>query len=591
MSVVSLFANHSVKISWEEKFKMLFMVWYFRQYPTTFIRAIMGIKLAPHQQICIDKAWRTTHMIWQLSRGMAKTFMGATMDGALGCLYRSYKVQCTAGGSFKQTEQTFDYLESIVRGEVLGQEEKHFIDKLLPKTGKVVTKQPSNWLSKIGTSVIRGLAIKGGNRGFRGNMLELGEANDIERDAVDKILRPFLNVKYDPMNQDRNRKTLVPQMRDKRKLENFLLMSGTISYDFTYYYSLIKEYIKKMEDGDPDYGYLEFNFEDTYLGKQTIEPGEQPEIDIFFYGMDLKEILAPLNENNTSYESWLAEQKNVPIATEGKFFPPQLIFTQSWKRKDGEDAQLCPRIRSNGICFMGVDPMAGSKKGQKTETKNAEFAITIIELFSNYAGVVHCFGQTGVEPGEGTRLILNYLEQFPNIVSIDLDMRGGGTPVRDNLRNGLLGNIPIIDPTDPDNEHYTNINTAKPHRPILRLVAPTDEYNTTENELMRNAIRMGQLLIPYTAHGQFDYDRDLKIPQYADMTEQEIEKLYKDIHIMKTQMTCVETEPTRNYLSFSVRSGQKDRYSSMLYASAGLRRYLLENAKKTQAKVPGIAWG
>jgi len=590
MPVVSLFTNHSVKITWEEKRKMLSMVWFYRQYPNMFIRSVMGIRLAPHQEIAIDKAWRTRHMIWQLSRGMAKTFMGSTMDAALAVLYKSYKIQCTAGGSFKQTEQTFDYLESIVRGEVLGQEEKHFIDKLLPKTGKVVTKQPSNWLSKIGTSVIRGLAIKGGNRGFRGNTLELGEANDIERDDVDKILRPFLNVKYDPMNQDRNKRCIAPSMKDKRKTENFLLMSGTISYDFTYYYSLIKDYIRKMENGDPDYGFLEFNFEDTYLGEQTIEPGEKPTIYKTFYGMDIDEILAPLSENNTSYESWLAEQKNVPIATEGKFYPPQLVFMQSWKHKN-EDAKLCPKIRTNGICFMGIDPMAGSKKGQKSETKNAEFSISIIELFADYAGLVHVYGKTGVEAGEGTQLILKYLEQFPNIVSIDLDMRGGGTPIRDNLRNGLFGNIPIIDPTDPDNEHYMSMTNPKPHRPILRLVAPTDEYNTTENELMRNALRMGTLIIPYTTHGQFDFDRDITIPQYADMTEAEIEKLYYDIHLMKTQMTCVETEPTRNYLSFFVRSGQKDRYSSFLYAAAGLRRYLLENSKKGKVNMPGIAWG
>lgn len=592
MAVVSIFSNHSVKIDWEEKRKMLCMVWFWRQYPNMFIRGVMGLKLAPHQQICIDTAWRTTHMIWQLSRGMAKTFMGSTMDGALASLYKGYKIQCTAGGSFKQTEQTFDYLESIVKGEVLGQEEKHYIDKLLPKTGKVITKQPSNWLSKIGSSVIRGLAIKGGNRGFRGNTLELGEANDIEREDVDKILRPFLNVKYDPMSENRNRKCIAPTMQDKRKLENFLLMSGTISYDFTYYFSLIKEYRNKMEDGNPNYGYLEFNFEDTFLGKQSIEAGGEVEPEKIFYGMDVNEILAPLNENNTSYESWLAEQKNVPIESEGKYYPPQLVFLQSWKTKDNEDAKLCPKRRSNGICFMGIDPMAGSKKGQKTqENKNAEFGITIIELFRDYAGIVNVFGKTGVDSSEGTRLILDYLEMFPNIVSIDIDMRGGGTPIRDNLRNGLFGNIPIIDPTDPDNAHFTDPKNAKPHRPILRLVAPTDEYNTIENALYRNALKTRGLLIPYTAHGQFDYDRDIRIPQYDDMTEQEIEKLYKDIHILKTQMTSVETEPTKNYLSFFVRSGNKDRYSSSLYAAAGLRRYLLENSKKQITKAPGLAWG
>lgn len=581
VGILASFKNRTVKIGWNEKKRILRLVWQLRFYPNRFIRLYLGIRLAPHQRLIIAAARNTPRLIIQASRGMSKTFIENLIGIMLCSLYKGYKVQSTAGGSFKQTEQTFDYMESTINNEVLGQVEKHYIDKLLPKHGKPITKQPSNWVSKIGSSVMRGLAIKGGNRGFRGNTLMLGEANDIERESMDKVLRPFLNVLYDPMgNKKREDKFICPKMQDKRKRKNFLMFSGTISYDFTYYFSLIKEYTTRMMNGDPEYKVCWFDFEDSYIGVQSIDPNVKPVIHKVLYGMDLNEILAPLSEDNISYESWLAEQKNIPIATEGKFYPPILIY-DSYKKRDGTDAMICPKFKSDKLCVMGIDPFYGSAKGQKTQNKNAEFALSIIELDKDVAKLVHCFGIRNIDYSAATAIICEYLEKFPNIVMINMDARGGGVPIRDNLRSASYVKIPIIDPTDPDNAYLIDpfnekyVNT--PFRDILRLVSPTDEFNTIHNESLKNMLQQKSLIIPYTAHGQFDYDRDNRIPEYSEHTEAEIEELYKGIHVMKKQITSVETEMTSNYLKFFVRSGCKDRYSSFVYAAAALRQYRLEH--------------
>lgn len=589
MPVLAQFKNHSVKMDWQTKKKYLRMVWYFRTYPHMFVRMVMGIRLAPHQRIGLRVIWRIPNAILQWSRGMAKTFTEAVSIIALQILYKSYKIQSTAGGSFKQTEQTFDYASDIVKGEVLGQTEHHFVDKMLPKHGKVVTRQPSNWSMKIGSSLARGLAMKGNNRGFRANELTVGEANDIERDVMDKVLKPFMNVGYNPLAvMDDDREFVIPTMEDRRLKRNFLMLSGTISFDFTYYFSLIKEYIKRMMMGDTEYAVYFADFEDSYVGEQSIDPNISPKIKKSFYRMAIKEILAPLSEDNVSVESWMAEQKNVPIQSEGKFYPPILVF-DSYKKKDGTDAMVCPKFHSDKLCVMGIDPMYGSAKGQKTQNKNAEFALTITEIHADTYQVVHCFGAKGIEYGDATYIILDYLQKFPNIVYIGMDARGGGIPIRDNLRSGRFGNIPIIDPLDPDNAAFIDPQNPKPCRQILRLLSPTDEFNTIENESLKNMLQMKTYLMPYTSHGTFDYERDNRIPQYDGKTEKEIENLYVNIHQMKMQMTCVETERTRNYLSFFVRSGQKDRYSSNLYAAAMCRQYALFNMSKPSDKPPAFA--
>jgi hypothetical protein len=176
-----------------------------------------------------------------------------------------------------------------------------------------------------------------------------------------------------------------------------------------------------------------------------------------------------------------------------------------------------------------------------------------------------------------------------------MDARGGGVPIRDNLRSDKFLSVPIIDPTDPDNacfiDPFNEKFLGKPYRDILRLVSPTDEFNTIHNESLKNMLQMRSLIIPYTAHGQFDYDRDNQLPQYAGYSETEVEQLYKDIHVMKTQITSVETERTSNYLKFFVRSGCKDRYSSFVYAAAAVRQYRLEHMGQVAPSTkPGGAW-
>lgn len=591
MAILSQFKNHSVKTDWQTKKRYLRMIWFFRTYPHVAARMLLGLKLAPHQRIAINTAWQTPRCIWQFSRGMAKTFTEATLISLLEMLYPSYKIQSTAGGSFKQTEQTFDYIESIVKSEVLGQSEKHYARKLLPKQDKVVIKQPSNWSMKMAKGISRGLAIKGGNRGFRANQLTVGEANDIERDTMDKVLRPFLNVLYDPMNF--NRRTAycpVPGFRDRRKEKNFLLLSGTISYDFTYYFQLIKEYQQQMINGNDEYAVIFFDFEDSYIGEQSIDPSVPIVIHKVYYGMDLGEIIAPLKEENVSYEHWLAEQKNIPVASEGKFYPPILVY-DSYKLKNGNDSMACLKFESQGICFMGIDPFYGSAKGQKTQNKNAEFALTILELMEDYAQLVHCIGVRNIDYAGATNIILSYLQKFPRTTLIGMDARGGGIPIRDNLRSSKFGNIPIIDPTDPDNAPFLDVNSCTPYRDMLRLLSPTDEFNTIHNESTKNMLQMRTVIIPFTTHGHFDYDRDNRIEQYKNRTEADIEKLYKDLHILKTQLTSVETEATSNYLKFFVRSGQKDRYSSFLYACSMYWKWRLDHLNVLQkTNVPGGAW-
>lgn len=582
--------NETVKLDWNTKKKYLKMVWFFRQNPHIATFLILGIKLAPHQRIAIKTAWFTPRCIWQFSRGMGKTFTESILIILLASLYHGYKIQTTAGGSFKQVEQTFDYMENIIRGDIIGQKPKNYVRKTLLKFDRVVSRTSTSLSIKLGSSSIKGVSIKGGNRGYRANTLTVGEANDLDRDTMQTILRPFLNVLYNPIDKIKQKYNIIPNKKDssKRYYKNFLLLSGTISYDHTYYYTIVKDYLYRTSNSEEDYAILFFDFEDTFIGSQDITSPSNIIVKKQYYAMDINEIMSPLNEDGLSYEQWLAEQKNVPISSEGKFYPPALVY-DSFKLKSGEDSRICPKFESDKPCFIGIDPTYGSAKNSKSSKTTAEFGVAVLELNDDYLYLIHSAGFKNLSYVEASKLILDYLNKFPNTIYIAIDARGGGIPIRDNLKSSSFSQVLLIDSTDPDSNMI--IKSSLPYKDCLRLVTPTDEFNTIYNQKLKNLLQSRTLLLPFTNQGHFDFDRDNVIPQYSNHSDAEIEKLYKDIHILKSQLISIETELTANYLRFFVRTGNKDRYSALLYAVYAYSLWKTDyDKRKNKIIIPTGVW-
>jgi hypothetical protein len=66
------------------------------------------------------------------------------------------------------------------------------------------------------------------------------------------------------------------------------------------------------------------------------------------------------------------------------------------------------------------------------------------------------------------------------------------------------------------------------------------------------------------------FDTDNLPKEYLARME-EIKDEYLGIHMLKIQLTKVQLERAGNYFKYFIAKGQKDRYSAMVYASAGVQ--------------------
>ena len=549
MAVLSCYRNKNAKLDWATRKKILKMVWWFRRKEgyIYFVRGIMGLRTAPHQRICLRSFWTSPTAAGILSRGASKTTMEAIIITSRGMLYPSYNVQTVAGGSFKQTKQTMQYAEKMIKGTIVGQTKKEYFKKALPKKDKVINKSSnSDWSITISNSVINGLAVEGENRGFRANTLSVGEANDVKKEILTTVFEPFMTVQYDPMsvNVSKTRlETLLPKAKDMTLEQNFILQTGTITYDFTSFWhwcqsakekviEYVNEWLKKerikelITDGFCEYCFEIYDYEDTYIGEKggwadTTKKGwNNPRIDHQYYKMDLKKILGALDKYDTDVETWKAEYKNIVIASSGREFSPELMYN-SYKNRSGIDARTYPRFASDQLCVWGIDPARSEN--------NAEFAVSIVGIGEEYNNYLYGCTEKGMEYGNMTDKIIYLTKLFPNTMLIGMDSGGGGTAIRDNLRDRRFIPIPdpfIIDSDDPHNQILILGSYAV--RSTLKMLTPNAEKNTIWNKFLK----------------------------------------------LKKQMTSVEMEGVGNFFTYFVKNGNKDLYSSMVYAGAMLQLYL-----------------
>jgi len=608
MALLSFYRNKNVKVDWETRKKYLKAIWWFRRREgiVYFVREMLGIRLACHQRLCIRGVWTHPNAGMILSRGMAKTTMEAIIHVSRTMLYHSYRIQSVAGGSFKQTKQVMQYSEQIIKGSLVGQERKEYAKKCLPRHDKIVIKSSnSDWDINIGQSTIKGLAINGDNRGFRANTLTVGEGNDVPAEIMSAIFKPFMAVPYDPMGVFGNKtraELICPKLKDMATKENFFLDSGTINYDWTAFWhwskrvmgeivQYVNDWLKKekiaelTENGFNRNFFAMYDFEDTYVGEKglwrdTSRPGwNTPRIDRQYIKMDINVILSDFDNADFDIDTWKAEYKNKIISSSGREFSMELLHN-AYKDRSGTDVRAVPRFRSDKMCVWGIDPARSAN--------NAEFSVVIGELGETYNQLVYCSGDRNMSFGEMTEKILMLDKCFPNTILIGMDQGGGGTAIRDNLRDRRF--IPVskpflIDPDDPDNLPLIE-NGSDLYRSIVRMLVPTAERNTYWNKFAKNQLELHNMIIPFTTDGKYLFDEDTLPKEYFNGTEvkAEVSAMYKAIHIMKKQIASVEIQRAGNFLSYFVKTGQKDRYSAYVYMNAMVQLYIqvLRNVIKEQ---------
>lgn len=328
----------------------------------------------------------------------------------------------------------------------------------------------------------------------------------------------------------------------------------------------------------------------------------------------------PINRNledkllngETAEAIWLAEQRNVVDTSSGDVYPHTIVdratcrgdhFVLHWSEcgaawqqryPDGATHYVPPVMWScNDPCVLGVDYAPGSRdfsafvvirigpcaEGEfdpmtglgKTEwsnviwaeqhrhTSHADVATKIRELAQRYNLIYYH------DPHES--------DTWRLCRAIGLDMRGGGSGVRDELiyiNKDELGPSEhrYYDPLDPD-ERVQGFAGDPRAIPLLDAIYPSDQLNDRLVEFTVGQMTQALLYIP----------KD--IPESLRPFDVKLDVGFNGAKILSHQLRVLQQKPTKNFRQFFVKgdnedaTNKKDLWAAFIYAAKQMRAHIL----------------
>lgn len=583
------------------------MVHFYRRHPVLAVRDILGLPVSsPHFRISLRAAWFCDHSILLLSRGMMKSTINAIISILKSILYPN-RTQLVLGPQFRQGRMIFEDagIDKILSDRMGMQiHRRGFGNQSCQTPNKVINKGTNDiWRVKFrnGSQIVTGPLGKKGNSllGLRANDIRLDEMRDFTKYQVTKVIHPFANVLADPFSNAAENESFEG---------NTFMYGGTIRYTDDYYYEIIEEFREKMEDAQDlkTYGFcprlgrgrycvVEFNYEDAFSLAQGTKRPTQYTVEAvdeltkqkklrFYFRINIEEIEAQKFSDTVNIEDWLAENKNRPIKLGSKEFPYLLLQSISdeieFDNPDMENADLLfPEYLAEAHNFTRsqdfvapLEPLLECRlptvMGVDVATESDKFAIVVVRpgttqgnLFDN---IVYAFAKSHMSYADMRNKLYECIDLY-NIVLFHMDKRGGGTALRDMLREPEDQARPSIVDEESDPKAILHPNRVN----MMRMVNATAEYNTTSVNTIKARMQSKKLFIP----------RIVSIHP-----DPEISLIYNDLLALRSQFGKIKSKPIgggwkKYYVpetkstDESLERGYKDLFSASLYAMNALMEH------------------
>ena len=330
------------------------------------------------------------------------------------------------------------------------------------------------------------------------------------------------------------------------------------------------------------------------------------------YAMDKGGIERPLNDGATDEGTWKAEQRNIVDTMNGDVYGFELVQRAScegdryilsyadagadWKQHytDTEEDFVPPvQWTCTDPCVMGVDyaptsdfcafviirvgPLATGDFNALTGLGHTDW--------SNVVWAEQHRGMTGREAADKVRALQarynlvwfhdpRVTDTWEACRAIGLDMRGGGSAVRDELCWITEEHVPedeqiLYDPLDKD-PRIANFAKDPKAVPLLDGILATDQMNDKLVEFSKGMMETKFLYI-----GKY-LDESVRPPG-----SRELDPAYNALRTLTKQMQKLRQRPTKNWRSFYMDGdtvndrNKKDLWSAFLYATKQLRAHVL----------------
>jgi hypothetical protein len=347
-----------------------------REWPDIAMQTVAGVFEPVHQRTSMRVAHRGAGTYVNVSS------RGTSKSSTIGVQYPVYRLSfwtriksiLLSASGFRGGQGLFNDLSRMVRGGWDSQQAGLEFLKAASVNPKVIHRAANFWewgLSNF--SAYKTLPTKDpdGIRGERANMLIVDEANFVREDLIERVAKPFLNVKTDfehggAYSQSNNVfycTTVDYAWRPFGRVQEAAIGELTADYEAVEAYRRgdTRRYVERAKEGFAKHAYVCFDYSDTFVRETgTTRDGRRykirwpnPKLPILdkpsglpfsergrsgamkqrgkpargwsTYPIDFDAVEGGLYDGSTPVESWLSEQKNVLDTAQGDVFPSQVL--------------------------------------------------------------------------------------------------------------------------------------------------------------------------------------------------------------------------------------------------------------------------
>lgn len=375
--------------------------------PTAAAMMLMGIDLYPFQDLLIRAMWQRDYFLAIAGRGLSKTFT----CGIFAALYAIFNPGVRIGitsKTFRQARAIYKTIEDLAHSPK---------GKFLLQCIKSNSHNQEAWEMKLGyekDSLIVALPLGAAGekiRGYRFNVMLIDEMLLLSDEVINTVIRPFLNVKIDPRDQEKIKKKedLLIKQGVMKESERYkfprakLIGLSSATYQFEYLYDLYSNYIDRIfskKDKSVSHSIFQLSYE-VGLKHQMYE-----------------ETVIEEAKKQLSEQQFAREYRAQFTSDSGGYFSAQKMLACTLDSDDDQHIRLTGEKGKEYL--LAIDPNYSDSEAADN------FAMIVLELDveNKRSTVVHSYALSKSNLNNRA-LYLRYLLTHFNIVYIIVDNAGG----------------------------------------------------------------------------------------------------------------------------------------------------------------------
>ena len=499
------------------------LIAYWRQRPDECSEQLLGIRLNNYQKILIRDSWNKRFVMWLLSRGLGKSWLGMLYLVLKAILYPNLLIGIVSPTYQQAKRVLLDKFErEILRDSPFLLYEFEYSNF---KKSQADTSVTFYNMSRI-KAVSAGQSDDSSQRGDRFHILLCDEYAQIRKEVIDRVINPSMNNKVGYK---------VGQKNNSNTIQNQIIIASTAFYRFNHLWNEFVIYLDNMLKGNKDYVVYTFPYQvgiDVGLFDEVFIEKERQRMSPEDFEMEYCNFFPSIGEN-----SWIQFDDLMNCADLDCFY-----FKGDDKYETIISVDVAVADGGDNSCF---------KVGKIIPRSNGDMEVDEVRTIT----------ANGMSYEKQHDILRQLLKDYPNTKRIFMDINGVGQglyqectkPYWDHEDQKELPPLIAIN----DEEAVRNIPNGVP---LIYSIYPSIEFNH----------KMGVLLKTYTQknwlHMYHDGTREnkessLTLEQKAQILEAEA---------TRREVLKIEATPSGTYFKFGLSSqlakskaGRKDRWSAL----------------------------